>query len=97
MQHVKGQSGRKSNMLNDGQRFHVYKWLESIGQEQAWKLTALELASRFSGQSAFCATEKNMLTARNVVFPRPKVVNPVDRVAELEKRIAELEQRFILK
>lgn len=97
MQHVKGQSGRQSNMLNDGQRFQVYKWLESIGQEQAWKLTAAELAGRFSGQSAFAATENNMLTARNVVFPRPKAVKPIDRVAELEKRIAELEQRFIFK
>lgn len=97
MQHSKGHGLRQNNTLNDSQRFTVYKWIEALGNEQAWRLTATELAIRFTAQDSFKATENNMVHARNVVFPRPKPQRPIDRVAELEKRISELEQRFVLK
>lgn len=78
--------------LNAHQAARLLRWLEDLGYEEAWDMTAAELAYRLNvedGQD--CYTRSHMERRRAEVWPR-RHTKP-DRISELERLNRELSRR----
>ena len=83
-----------NNMLTDAERWKLNKWLENIGNDVAWVLTAPQLADRYERETGNHVTSGNLQHSRRVVYPRQKHSNNLSKLHELEKRIEVLEREW---
>lgn len=87
--------GQINNMMTDKERWQLNKWLEGIGADTAWKLTAPQLAERYTKETGKRATAFNLNHCRTVVFPREARSGATSKLNDLERRIEALENFLV--